>query len=71
MRFPLTDKLLREAEAFALRSSCVHCYFYVADEKRCGLDWPTGEQARWPLDATTADGKAPTTVDFCKEFELA
>lgn len=71
MRFPISERLLSEAKTFSLRSACRHCFYFVADEDRCGLDWPTGEQARWPLDAPTADGLKATTVDYCKEFELA
>ncbi len=71
MKFPLTEQLLNEAKEFSLRSACRHCYFHVASENRCGIDWPMGDQARWPLDAPNAEGKAPSQAEFCKEFELA
>ncbi len=70
MKFALTAQLIAETEEFALRSACVHCYFFVASDNRCGLDWPMGDQARWPLDRTNSDGSTPTDVEFCKEFEL-
>jgi hypothetical protein len=69
VRFPLTPEVLDEAERFALRSSCVHCYFELADG-RCGLGWPNDDQRRWPLDAPNPDGSAATEIAFCKEFEL-
>ena len=69
MRFPLTDQLRSEADEFGLRSACVHCFFYVGD--RCALEWPMGDQRRWPLDAADDSGRRPDEVAFCKEFELA
>lgn len=70
MRFPLTDRLVEEAERFAFRSSCRHCLFHVAAENRCAHDWPDKGQGRWPLDAPDPDGTRPAEVAFCKEFEL-
>lgn len=71
MRFPLTQELLDEAEQFALRSACRHCFFFVAERQHCALEWPDRGQSRWPLDAPLPDGTTPTDVEFCKEFELA
>jgi hypothetical protein len=69
VRFPLTTGFLREAEAFALRAGCRHCFHGLADG-RCGNGWPAEGQERFPPDAPTADGRAPTEVVFCREFEL-
>ncbi|HEY4238829.1 MAG TPA: hypothetical protein VGM88_03405 [Kofleriaceae bacterium] len=69
MRFPLTAQLLDEARRFELRSACGDC-FYFREGHGCAHDWPDEGQSRWPLDAPDADGKAPTDVAFCKEFEL-
>jgi hypothetical protein len=68
MRFPLTQQLLDEAERFQLRSACRDCFYFV--DERCVHEWPNEEQRRWPLDAPGPDGERPTTVGFCKEFEL-
>ncbi len=65
MRFPLTDQLRDEAERFALRWACRHCFFFVAGEDRCAHEWPNQAQRRWPLPE-----EAGGEVDFCKEFEL-
>jgi hypothetical protein len=70
VRFPLTDELLAEATRFQLRSACPHCRHQRRDGS-CGLGWPNEEQRRWPLDAPDPDGRRPTEVHFCKEFELA
>ncbi len=70
MRVPLDDTLLEEARRFQLRSSCRHCLYFVAAGERCLHEWPNEEQRRWPLDALDEDGKRPTEVGFCKEFEL-
>jgi len=71
MRFPLTDRLAREAREFALRSACCHCLFF-AGQGRCAHEWPDEGQSRWPLDAPDPDtGARPETAEFCKEFELA
>ena len=71
MRFPLTQRLLEEAERFQLRSACGHCRFQVAADGSCALGWPNEVQRRWPLDAPEADGRRPLEVQFCKEFELS
>lgn len=76
VRFPLTQQLLDEADEFALRSACCHCFFFVEPERRCALEWPDRGQSRWPLDAPTSGTAGqpharPTDVEFCKEFELA
>lgn len=71
MKFPLTEELLDEAKRYALRSSCQHCLFFVAEESRCAHGWPDEGESRWPLDKPDEDGKQPTWVAFCKEFELA
>jgi len=63
MRFPLSEEDRNEIERYQLRSACVHCFFYVQEEERCAHEWPTGEQARWPL----ADA---LEMSLCKEFEL-
>jgi hypothetical protein len=63
--------LLAEAQSWKLRSACEHCFFYVARERRCGHEWPNGEQRRWPLDKPNDRGERPETAEFCKEFELA
>jgi hypothetical protein len=70
VRFPLTNELLEEARRFDLRSACRDCFYFVESEDRCAHEWPNEEQARWPLDAPGPDGATPTTVEFCKEFEL-
>ena len=69
MRFPLTREFLEQAERFGLRSACCDCLHQAAGGD-CTLEWPNQEQRRWPLDAPLPDGRAPTTVSFCKEFEL-
>lgn len=69
MRFPLTDKLLAEADEFSLRSACGDCLYFAAPD-RCAHEWPNEEQRRWPLDAPDERGNRPNTVDFCREFEL-
>lgn len=71
MRFPLTEQLVREAEQFALRSSCQHCFYYVKAEERCAHEWPDLGQSRWPLDSPDENGERPADAEFCKEFELA
>ncbi len=68
MNFPLTDSLIEEANTYNLRSSCQHCFFYV--EKRCAHEWPDLGQSYWPLGSAAADREVPSTVEFCKEFEL-
>ncbi|MCG8419268.1 MAG: hypothetical protein MJE77_15150 [Proteobacteria bacterium] len=70
MRFPLTEKLVVEAERYQLRSACRHCLFYIASRKRCAHEWPDEGQSRWPLDAPDRDGTRPADANFCKEFEL-
>lgn len=70
MRFPLTHALIREAEQFALRSSCTHCFFYDKANQRCAHEWPDQGQGRWPLDAPDEAGQQPDMAEFCKEFEL-
>lgn len=70
MRFPLTDALIHEAEQFALRSSCTHCFFYDHAGQRCAHEWPDQGQGRWPLDAPDESGQRPEMAEFCKEFEL-
>jgi hypothetical protein len=70
VRFPLTDELLAQVDRFQLRSACPHCRHQLGDGS-CGLGWPNEEQRRWPLDAPDPDGRRPTEVHFCKEFELA
>ena len=70
MRFPLTDQLLDEARRFSLRSACRDCFFWRPALDACAHDWPDEGQRRWPLDAPNPDGRRPTEVAFCKEFEL-
>jgi len=62
MNHPLTDQLRDEAERYSLRSSCRHCFFFVADDETCAHGWPNEGQKQWPL--------RPPTAHFCKEFEL-
>ncbi|RMH44999.1 MAG: hypothetical protein D6689_01040 [Deltaproteobacteria bacterium] len=64
MRFPLTDELRREAEAFALRSACRDCA-HCEPSGACAHGWPNEDQSRWPLGAGGA-----RFASFCKEFEL-
>lgn len=64
MRFPLSDEDRNEMERYQLRSSCVHCFFYVQAEKRCAHEWPSEQQAQWPLSDASE-------MSLCKEFELA
>jgi hypothetical protein len=75
VRFPITARLLEEAERYQLRSACRDCFFFVRRageaEPRCAHEWPDRGQGRWPLDAPDADGAVPTEAAFCKEFELA
>lgn len=66
MRFPLTRDVIAEAERFALRSACCHCYFQRRDGS-CSLGWPNREQSRWPLEV---DGEDAKEIALCKEFEL-
>jgi hypothetical protein len=61
---------VREAAAFGLRSSCLHCAHREAATGACAHGWPNDEQRRWPLDAPGPDGRRPAEVQFCKEFEL-
>ena len=69
MRFPLSDEDRAEIIRFQLRSACVHCFFYVAQESRCAHEWPSSEQALWPL--AGEDGtEGATEISLCKEFEL-
>ncbi len=70
MKFPLTDVLIEEARRFELRSACRDCFYWSESRELCKHDWPDIGQRRWPLDAPDADGKRPTEVAFCKEFEL-
>lgn len=63
MRFPLSDQDRDEMERYQLRSACVHCFYFVAEEQRCAHEWPSEEQAHWPLDDVAE-------VSLCKEFEL-
>lgn len=71
MKFPLTEQLLDEARRFELRSACRDCFYWRASEGACWHDWPDEGQRRWPLDAPDpTTGERPTTVAFCKEFEL-
>ena len=71
VRFPLTQQLLDEADTYALRSACCHCFFFIDEQSRCALEWPDRGQSRWPLDAVEPDAQRPDDVEFCKEFELA
>ena len=70
MQFPLTNQLIDEARQFELRSACRDCFFWLRDRGACVHGWPDEGQRRWPLDAIGDDGQAPSTVAFCKEFEL-
>jgi hypothetical protein len=70
VKFPLTAQLLDEARRFQLRSACCDCFYWRAGRAACAHDWPDEGQRRWPLDAPSSDGTAPTEVAFCKEFEL-
>jgi hypothetical protein len=62
MKFPLTERLLREAAEFELRSACQHCLYWRAARGECLHGWPDDGQRQWPL--------AGDTAAFCKEFEL-
>lgn len=69
MRFPLSDEDRSEIVRFQLRSACCHCFFYVPEESRCAHEWPSEEQATWPL--TGEEGGEPAAeISLCKEFEL-
>ena len=70
MKFPLTEQLLEEARRFELRSACRDCFYGSERRNECWHGWPDEGQRRWPLDAPEEDGSRPTTVAFCKEFEL-
>lgn len=69
MRFPLSDEDRREILRFGLRSACVHCFFYRPKESLCAHEWPSKEQARWPL-AGEEGGEVLEEISLCKEFEL-
>lgn len=77
MRFALTPALLRDSEAFSLRSACRHCFFdrpaASGQGRRCANEWPDEGQSRWPLDERRPGDPpgGPTEAQFCKEFELA
>jgi len=62
MNIPLTPELQREAATYGLRSSCVHCAYYVQADRSCAHGWPNEDQRRWPWE--------PPEAHFCKEFEL-
>ena len=69
MRFPLSDEDRNEIIRFALRSACVHCFFYRQDKGSCAHEWPSKQQAQWPL--AGEDGSRPADeMSLCKEFEL-
>jgi hypothetical protein len=70
MKFPLTEQLLEEARRFELRSACRDCFYWSERRGECWHGWPDEGQRRWPLDAPDEGGERPTTVAFCKEFEL-
>lgn len=70
MKFPLTEQLLDEARRFELRSACRDCFYWSERRGECWHGWPDEGQRRWPLDAPDDGGARPTTVAFCKEFEL-
>jgi hypothetical protein len=70
VKFPLTEQLLEEARRFELRSACRDCFFWSEQRGECWHGWPDEGQRRWPLDAPGPDGERPSTVAFCKEFEL-
>ncbi|HXN30366.1 MAG TPA: hypothetical protein VN894_00835, partial [Polyangiaceae bacterium] len=63
MKTRVTERLRREASAFALRFACEDCS-HVADEEgelRCSLGYP-------PAPRREALGQAE--IVFCKEFDL-
>lgn len=69
MRFPLSDEDRAEILRFGQRSSCQHCFFFVQATASCAHEWPSEEQARWPL--AGEEGIEPAQeMSLCKEFEL-
>jgi hypothetical protein len=69
MRFPLSDEDCQEIERYQLRSSCQHCFFFIADSRRCAHEWPVEGQIDWPLCGEDGHQRA-TEIGLCKEFEL-
>jgi hypothetical protein len=69
MRFPLSDEDRREIVRYGLRSACVHCFFYSAAKQACAHEWPSSEQAQWPL-AGEDGSEVAQEISLCKEFEL-
>lgn len=69
MQFPLTEQLIEEARRFNLKSACGDCFYFRGGS--CAHGWPDEGQGRSPIDAPDpVTGARPTTVAFCKEFEL-
>lgn len=67
MKTVVDERLVREANACALRHRCDDCVHFAPETERCAHGYPTTEH-RTPL---RLDGGAPAVVVFCKEFELA
>ena len=56
---PEGERLLAEAEHFALRHTCDHCVHFDDQLRACGHEYPTAAH-RLPL---------AVEIVFCKEFE--
>ncbi|MBK7584901.1 MAG: hypothetical protein IPI67_32515 [Myxococcales bacterium] len=58
------EQLRREAALHSLKFSCEDCAHFVADRHACANGYPTGPHHAVQLAQVS-------TLEFCKEFELA
>jgi hypothetical protein len=65
MTTSLVDERLRqEAEQFALRFGCESCVHFAPEARACGNGYPTRPHLGVQLSRVS-------TLEFCKDFELA
>jgi hypothetical protein len=61
---PVDERLVREAERFGLRFRCEECAHFSPEQGSCGNGYPTEPHRAVEL-------ARRTSLEFCKEFELA
>ena len=64
MRTKVDDRLRSEAARFNLRFTCEHCAHFVPEARACAHGYPS--EAHRGLELANE-----TSLEFCKEFELA
>ncbi len=63
-----TDRFAEERARFALRHVCEDCALYDERIHACAHEYPTDVHERAYYDPP--NGKPPSDIVFCKEFEL-